>query len=213
MTDNDKNYILDPLTCLSKIALLYFMPEKSKLAIGHHVLYLQKYSWTQWIERKKNGDNRNDLSKLDIPITKAVMWYLVINPSKIDLDEEFEKTIKKITEFTIKGLLKLQQYTYQDDKAIKIILQYFINILRNALNGEWDDNICVIIEDNSSVLTDKIKENLESQTFNFIAKILSDCDNNECRDNIDTLIECAHKLLLNRDNNFVKMMKNINTIL
>ncbi len=60
MTD-DKSYIIDPLTSLCKVALLYYFPEKTKLAINHHVLSIQTYSIYQCLERKINRDSRIDI--------------------------------------------------------------------------------------------------------------------------------------------------------
>lgn len=210
---DEKSYIIDPLTCLCKIALLSFMPEKTRLAISHHVLYLQGYSYYQWLERMKNGDSRIDISNLNAPILKAIKWYIIDNPYKVQMDKETDESIKTIAKFAIKGLSKLQTSTYNNDLTIKIILQYFINILRNALDKQWDDDTCVTIEGNNYILSDKIKNNFEPHIFNSIAKILNDVNSENSQDNVVVLIECAHGLLINRDNQFVKMMKEINTIL
>ena len=210
---DDKSYIIDPLTCLCKVALLYFMPEKTRLAISHHVLYLQGYSYYQWIERMKNGDNRFDISHLNTPILKAIKWYILKGEYKVQMNYETEESIRTIARFAVKGFIKLQKSTYNDSSiAIKIILQYFINMLNNALDGEWNDDEYVMIEGNS-ILSDKIKNGFDPNTFNSIAKLLTNSDLETSKDNIEVLIDCAHGLLINMDNTFVKMMKEINTTL
>lgn len=210
MTDN-KKYIIDPLTTLCKIALLYFMPENTKLAIDYHILHIQEYNYYQWIERMKNGDNRIDLANLNSPIIKAIKWYIIENDDKVQLDELTDQSIKIITKYSIKGLIKLQ-LMYIDDISINIILQYFINLLSNALNDKWDET--KIVKDNNNVLTDKIKTNFESNIINSISKMFLDADQNETSINdVNTLAECIHKLLINRDNIFLKLMKDVNTIL
>lgn len=211
---DDKSYIIDPLTAICKVALLHFMPDKTKLAISHHVLYIQDYSYYQWIERMKNGDSRVDISNLNTPIIKAIKWYILEGQEKANLDNETADSIRIIANYTIKGLIKLQHCTYQSDPAIKIILQYFINILNNALCDEWNDLDCVKIDGYNNILSDKIKNNFEPHTINSIAKMLLDADKIEnSHDDINALIDCAHTLLINRDNVFVKMMKEINTTL
>lgn len=210
---DDKNYIIEPITCLCKIALLYFMPEKTKIAISHHVLYLQEYSYYQWLERMKNGDSRIDISNLNSPILKAIKWYILDGPDKIEMDDDTNQSIRTITNFAISGLMKLQRSTYNSDCAIKIILQYFINNLRNALNDEWKDNECIPIESGSYALSEEIKNGFEPHTINSISKMLGNANNENSADNIAVLIECAHGLLINRDTNFVKMMKKVNTTL
>lgn len=213
MTD-DKSYIIDPLTSLCKVALLHFMPEKTKLAINHHVLYVQGYSYYQWIERMKNGDSRIDISNLNIPLLKAIKWYIIEGTEKATMDEEMEESIKIITQFTIKGLIKLQNCTYHNDVAIKIILQYFINLLKNALDETWSEDTYVKMDNNNNILSDKIKYNFDANTIISISKMLSDADKMEnSLEDISALIDCAHRLLINRDTMFVKMMKDINTTL
>lgn len=211
---DDKSYIIDPLTSLCKVALLHFMAEKTRLAISHHVLYIQGYTYYQWMERMKNGDSRIDISNLNIPFVKAIKWYILDNPDKAEMDEELTESIRTITQFTIKGLTKLQSSTYYNDTAIKIILQYFINMLRDALDGVWNEDNTVKMDNHNSILSDKIKNNFEVHTINSIAKMLSDADKIESSvEDITALIDCAHKLLINRDTVFVKMMKEINTTL
>lgn len=211
---DDKTYIIDPLTAVCKVALLHFMAEKTKLAISHHVLYIQDYSYYQWIERMKNGDSRIDISNLNTPFIKAIQWYILDGPTKAHMDAETSKSIKEIASYTIKGLIKLQNYTYQSDAAIKIILQYFINMLNAALQNCWDDDECVKVENHNNILSDKIKNNFECHTINSIAKMLRDADKiDNSHEDVHALIDCAHKLLVNRDNIFVKMMKEINTVL
>ncbi|AAV50989.1 hypothetical protein [Acanthamoeba castellanii mimivirus] len=207
----DKNYIIDPLTALCKVALLHFMPDKTKLAINHHVLYIQGYSYYQWLERMKNGDSRVDISNLNMPIIKAVKWYIIDSEDKAELDSETCNNILIITKYTIKGLIKLQQ-TYCTDNAIKIILQYLINLLRDAIDNNWNDDNCVKIDNHHNILSDKIKKNFESQTISAISKILTDAERmSGSQEDVNALIDCAHKLLINRDTVFVRMMKEVNT--
>lgn len=211
---DDKNYIIDPLTCLCKIALLYFMPEKTRLAINHHVLHIQKYDYYQWIERMKNGDSRIDISMLNTPLLKAIKWYILDNPERISMEKETIDNIHVIAHYSILALQKLQNYTYHNDQAIKIILQYFVNLLRDALQNSWNDDDCIKIESHINILSDKIKTNIDVQTIISISKMMSDADKLQDRmEDASALIDCVHKLLLNRDTHFVKLMKEFNTSL
>lgn len=213
MTD-DKSYIIDPLTSLCKLALLHFMPEKTRLAINHHVLYVQGYSYYQWIERMKNGDSRIDISYLNTPLIKVVKWYILDNPEKIIMDQETTDSIRTITKYAIKGLIKMQAFTYYNDIAIKIIIQYLINMLKDALAGIWTEEDHVKSDTHTNSLASRIKNNYDVHTVNSICKILNDANSMiESPDDINALVECAHKLLVNKDSLFVKMMKEINTTL
>lgn len=245
MTDN-RNLITDPLTTLGKIALLYFMPAGTKIAIHNNILYIQSPSNLQWISRKIYGDNRMEIANLNVPIIKAIKWYILDGDEKINMDENMSDGIKIITNFAIKGLKKMQKETYMEDISIKIILQYLINILENAINDSWDEKFCVD-DNNEKILSNKIRDDYDSQIIKSISVLLSDTDNinikinellnesdkinnnnnnrrdinfqmigpninnnkiSEYKNNIYVWIECAQRLLENRDKNFVKLIEN-----
>jgi hypothetical protein len=206
-----KSIIIDPLTSICKISILYFMPIGTKLSIYHHKLGIQEYHSYQWIERIKNGDCRFDIANLNYPIFKAIKWYLLDNKEKISMDEESEKSIRIIFSFAIKGLEKMMNHTYCDDISIRIILQYLINLLTDAMEGNWNETRYIIPEF-SGILGEKIKTNFDSYTINSIAKMLLDCEKIEKFPNdVKIIVDCIHKLLINREISFSKIMKSIDT--
>jgi len=209
--NDEKNYIIDPLTALCKVALLYFMPEKTRIAIGHHVLYIQEYNCYQWIERIKNGDSRTDISNLYIPLLKIIKWYILQKKDSVKLDENTIENVNTIIKFAIKGLIKLRKSVYNSDMTVIIIIQYLINMLNTAIEGKWDDSFCIGNESDNFILSEQIKNNVDPHIINSIAKMLLDADIETSQDNINVLVECIHKLLIVRDGNFVKMMRQINT--
>ncbi len=161
----------------------------------------------------KNRDNRKDISNLNMPIIKAIQWYIVDSEERVELNDENIDDIRRITQYAIRGLEKLQNDTYHEDLTIKIILQYFINLLRSALNDEYD-NVSVIkseLEHDKNILSDKIKNNFDPNILTSIAKNFDDAEASS--NDLNAYIECVHKLLINRDMTFTKMMKEVNTIL
>lgn len=212
---DDKQYIIDPLTSLCKLALLYFMPNGTKLAIRHHVLHIQDKNCYQWIERMKNGDKRIDISNLNNPIIKAIKWYILNNPSKLEMDDTINNNIRTISEFAILGLKKLQCNTYYNDSSIKIIIQYLINLLSDALVNTWDDKNCFFTD--NSALSEKIKNNIDLMTIKSIASMLQDANtiknDIDASSNIEAFVECCKKILQSRDNAFVNLMNEVNTTL
>lgn len=242
MIDN-RNLITDPLTTLGKIALLYFMPSGTKLALYNNILYIQPPSNFQWISRKFYGDSRMEIANLNLPIIKAIKWYILDGDEKSEMDEITNESIKVITNFAVKGLKKMQKDTYVDDISIKIILQYLINILENAINNKWDEKFCVTQNNSENILTNKIKNDYDPHIIKSISVLLSDTDNinekinglinesdrinnnrrdfniqpngmdisnnkiSEYKNNIYVWIECAHRLLENRDKNFIKIIE------
>lgn len=209
--NDDKFYIVDPLTTLCKLSLLTYMPERTRLSINHHVLHIQEYNYLQWMERMKNGDNRFDVSNLNMPITKVIQWYLL---SETNIDPKIINNIKIIATYAVNGLRKLQMETYEKDKAMIIILQHFINQLSDALNNTWDENrMAKTDSDTNNIISDKIKNGYNLHTIDSIASIIQKVDNMTDQRDILVLTESAHKILMNRDEEFVKLMKEINTVL
>jgi hypothetical protein len=210
---DDKSYIIDPLTTLCKLALLNFMPEGTRLSISHHILYIQENSYMQGTLRMINRDNRKDIANLHTPLLKAIKWYILDTDEKVVFnDEKVSQSVKIIASYAIKGLKKTQTTTYSSDSCMRIIFQYFVNMLNNALNDTWSEDLIIKNHIDGSILTDTIKKNYDTQTINTIAKMLNGADQpNNVQPNINVLIECIHKLLINRDIEFTNLMKEINT--
>jgi hypothetical protein len=200
--------IIDPLTCLCKLAVLHFMPSKTRIAITNHVLHIQQYSYYQWIERKINRDSRADISYLNSPIIKYIQWYILDDT----LDPDIIRTMKNIAKYAVLGLIKLRDDTYQDDLGIRIILQYFINNIESAMD-EVLDSSQIIGVDKDNIISDDIRTDYEPDIIHSISKMLSDADNQTDKNNVNALVDCIHKLLINRDTNFVKLMEDVNTVL
>ena len=217
MASEDKSYIIDPLTTICKLALLYFLPSGTKIGIGHHVLHLQSNTYYQWAERKYNGDTRNNIANLVVPLIKVIKWYILDSSEKIKMDEELNNSIQKIIQYAIKGLVKLQSETYDSDITIYIILQHFIDLLRDAKAGIYRKESYQKFSNDKNLIADKIKNNFDPYIINSISKMLDDAgkmvgDEYLERDML-ALIDCVHKILVNRDEDFTKMMKEINTTL
>lgn len=213
----DKNYIVDPFTTLCKLALFNFLPEETKMGIGHHIVDVQKYTYFQWIVRKKNGDTWKDFSNLIVPIIKSIEWYILDGPNKVDMSDETNENMKIIANFSIGGLLKLQKTTYKNNKTIRIVLQYSMNLIRDAINDTWNEENLIEFDSYNNILSDKIKKNFDPDIINSIAKNLSDAKkiqiNDESDKNIKPFIDCVHELLSIRDEQFSTMMRLITTTL
>ena len=212
---DDKNYIIDPLTCLCKFALLDLMSDGTKISISSHVLNIQKYNQWQWLERMTNRDTRFDIANLVPSVIKAIRWYLLDdddNKEKFEMDSDLREAIVIIARHALSGLNKLKK-TYKGDYNVIINLQYFGNLIRDALEDEWNENDVIDIETNpDSTLSDKIKQNFNQQNVTMIGKMLTDATKAESsRENTESLIDCIAKLVEGMDTNFTKLMKDLTT--
>lgn len=217
MASEDKTYIIDPLTAICKLALLNFLPSGTKIGIGHHVLNLQSKTYYQWAERKYHGDTRNNIANLIIPLIKVINWYILDNGERIKMDDELKESILHISQFAIGGLTKLQKDTYDSDIAIHVILQHFIDLLRDAMNGIFRKENYQKFNNDKNLIADKVKHNFDPYIINSIAKMLDDANKMIADEYLErdmtALIDCVHKILINRDEDFTRMMKEINTTL
>ena len=73
-TDN-KNVILEPISCIIKLVLLDYKTEGTKISISNNSIDYYEPSQFQGILRNINGDGREDLHNIYNPILKAVEWY------------------------------------------------------------------------------------------------------------------------------------------
>ncbi len=124
----DDSQILDPLTCLIKLALLNFKKTGTKLSIYNNSIYFQESSFLQGPIRLYSGDNRNNLHNLGQPLLKATEWY---NPHlTINLKLIYLKAISGL-----ELLINTYKQNNGDTSLIIYTITYYKDILINVLNN------------------------------------------------------------------------------
>lgn len=185
------HYQTDPLVCLCKLAILYFMPPGTKLAFGEHTIHIQAYTCYQWLERSLSRDSRTDISLLHCPLMQAIKHYLT---------EEAGEDIRTIARYSVKGLATMRDQTYSESDSVRIVLQYYINHLQSALSGTWKEENCLSPVPPVTVLESPGYEH----TAATVARMLVDADHSDrtC-DDAKALVKCTHSLLRSRDKAFL----------
>ena len=128
ISPEDKIQIIEPLTCMMRLAILSFKPVGTKICIYDNSIYIQEPSFLQGTLRWISGDNRNDLHYLLLPITKALIkWDPIENDA-----------ITNIYKLAIKGLVKLKSgynclYT---SSLTSHSIDLYINLIKDRLNGK-----------------------------------------------------------------------------
>lgn len=142
---NDVSEILDPITTIFKLSLLYFKCEGTKISIDSNCIYFQDPGILQSITRYYNGDQRTDLHKLNNAIKKSLEWF-----SKPEYGEFIF-----IFDYVCKGMINLQkEYKFG---LTKVTLEHYITLIRTTLESQKiQDNI--IIEKNENLLYDQFKK-------------------------------------------------------
>ena len=127
--EKDKNSIIEPLICLTRLAILDFKPVGTKISIFNNKISYNEPNILQGAVRWSNGDARDDLHNVFLPLTKAPIWYDV---NKTD--------IQNIFKFAIRGLEKLKR-SYSRNSTINHSIQYYITCLRNSIKiNEQSEN-------------------------------------------------------------------------
>ncbi len=121
-----KNYVLDPLTCIVRCAILSFKPIGTKLSISQNKITFVDPNILQGTIRWTYGDKREDLHNIYNPIIKSTQWYKPSNPD-----------ILNIFVLAKKGLEKLKK-SYEENSIITHSLSLYINILDLFINSNCD---------------------------------------------------------------------------
>lgn len=116
----EKDIIIDPMICLIKLSILGFYPKGTKISISNNIITLIEPSLYQGPMRFINGDGREDLHNIYIPLIKSIEWYW----------QEDNSEIKSLFDFTIKGLHKLKT-AYNENSTINHTLNLYIDHLEN----------------------------------------------------------------------------------
>ena len=114
----EKNIIIDPFSCLTKLALLAYQKEGTKISIIENKILFNNPDCGQGFIRFLYGDNREDLHNLFNPIQKSVEWYW--DPSNNDIKYLFNKTTNG---------LKILKKSYNQYATIQHTIDYYISIL------------------------------------------------------------------------------------
>lgn len=142
--------ILDPLTTIIKISLLYFYKDGAKLRIFNNSIDIQKANNFQGILRWSYGESRDKLYNLKEPIRNCLTWF----------PHQRYPNLKIIYGFAILGLEKLKNSYSQSSKNITIhLIEYYIKIIKDHLENTNNDNINI---ENSIILNDNLQKSIKT---------------------------------------------------
>ena len=122
---NQKNLILEPISCIMKVILLQHKQEGNKFSVNNNAILFNEPSLGQGFLRSIYGDCREDLHNLYYPILRCVQWYSHEDPHFKYFYQECKK-----------GLLLLID-VYDNNSTIHHTLSHYISIIE----GNKDDNL------------------------------------------------------------------------
>ena len=134
---DDRLQVIEPLTCMMRLAILSFKPKGTKICVYENSIYIQEPSLLQGPLRWISGDNRNDLHYLLNPINKALTKW----------DPTTNESVKNIYNLAIRGLIKLK-IGYNCNNCSSLTshsIDLYINNIKDRINGQniidTDDDI------------------------------------------------------------------------
>lgn len=132
----EKNFILDPLTCIIRLSLLNFKEIGTKISISDNRITYQEPNIFQGPIRWTHGDAREDLHNLYYPIVKATQWY-----------DNKKNTI--LFKYARNGLRKLTQ-SYNRNSITSHSITHYISVIENFINNT-SEKLPEIKKNNDSV--------------------------------------------------------------
>lgn len=210
-SSSDDKQILDPLTTVIKIALLYFYDAGTKLTIYNNVITLQEPDIFQGAirtVRKNYGNSRNTLYNIKEPIINCMTWFPYSRYPEL----------KNIYEYAIRGLEKLK--SNYDGMICDSIDNYIERIKQNLKNMEEKLNSSRLEE--TVVLQDRLQADIKKiwnmdeiklidNFFTILEKRyeIKDIDNIENKDNkgVKNIINSISVFLKEKDEKIVKFLK------
>ena len=200
-TDN-KNIILEPISCIIKLILLDYKKEGTKISISNNSIDYYEPSQFQGILRNLNGDGREDLHNIYNPILKAVEWY---PPNE-------RKIYKYFYEKCIVGLNKLIT-CYEKESTISRTLELYCKILKDSLSGTNPDIENGLDEKvkSSSPLLDQIKDFWKQEEIEMIFRLLQIIEKSNDENEKNTYIENIVNTVSMKENKLSDFIKSTTT--
>ena len=181
--NNDKNFIIDPLTCMIRLAMLSFKESGTKISIIDNKIAFNDPHILQGPLRWSQGDNRDDLHNLYRPIVKALEWY--------DMKEE---NIKIIFDLSIDGIEKLKG-AYIDNSSITHSLELYrkeiLDLKNNVSKTTIDNNENVVI---NKIYMD-LKQLWNKNEINIVTNLFNEIRNTSDINSIKSLMNALDSLI------------------
>lgn len=193
-----KYFIIDPFTCMVRLAILSFKPKGTKISILDNMIKYNDPNILQGTIRWSQGDNRDDLHNLYRPITKAIEWY--------QLEDE---KIKHIFGLSSKGIENLM-FSYTGNSTVRHSLVYYKSIIDDNLKEERETIINK--EENFNKIYTELKSLWNKNEINIINDILSEMEN-KTDDEKQSLINAIDSIINIKERRVQMIIKKNTTVL
>ena len=122
---NQRNLILEPLSCILKLIILQHKQKGTKISVSNNAILFNEPSLSQGISRAIYGDCREDLHNLYYPILKCVQWYSHEDPHFQYFYQECKKGLQLLID------------VYDNNSTIHHTLSHYISIIEGKENETY----------------------------------------------------------------------------
>jgi len=151
--------LLDPVTTVSRIALLQYKPAGTKISIQNHTINYMETSIYQGTWRMFQGDQREDLKNLYKPIVACIKWW------------GDKPGVREITGEAILGIRELKK-TYSETSTIYHTLSLYQSILEKYQNKESIDHLIESALDVNDPPSEDIKSLWKQKEIEVVSTLL-----------------------------------------
>ena len=197
-TVNKNIEILDPFTTILRFCLLNYKKSGTKISIDSNKIIAQESGYLQGIIRWTNGDQRDDLHKLEIPIKLCLVWYIP------NMDSE----LKFIFKMASKGMMKLQN-SYQIGTA-RLTLQHYVNLINTCLEKEEIiSSLSNETDDKNNIIYIKLKDLWSQQQIKILHDLLKHITEEKNKTQRNCYIDATEKILDGKDKQIALLLEKI----
>jgi hypothetical protein len=163
----DKNIIIDPLSCLIKLSILKFYPVGTKISIGDNMISILDPGVLQGTFRFFKGDGREDLHNLYVPLIKSIEWFW----------KKDNKEINYLFDYAINGL-EILKASYPINSTICHTLDLYIHHLTTKKIKSFQ-NKDIIDNTNNNEIHDYLKKLWNEREIHIIIELLLEYEKNK----------------------------------
>lgn len=199
---NSNLQLLEPLTCIIRLAMLNFQENGTKIAIYNNRISSQLPNLIQGAKRWVYGNKRNELHNLYKPILISLKYY----------DRNNDADIRTIFDYAIGGLDKLTQtYSEHENDIVCHSIKLYREILSTSKKNKSSktDVESQLKEDDLTLpLYELFNELWNERQISIIASLLQEadvCEEDE-EEEKNAILEAIDKLLQVKENSSVKII-------
>jgi hypothetical protein len=200
---NSHLQLLDPLTCIIRLAMLNFQEIGTKIAIYNNRISAQLPNIIQGAKRWVYGNKRNELHNLYKPILISLKYY----------DRNNDTSISTIFNYAVGGLEKLTQtYSEHENDIVCHSIKLYKEILsttKKSQNARADVESQLSEDDITLPLYEKFNQLWNERMISIIASLLQEAEEakeTDEEDELNALLNAIDQLLQTKENSSVKLI-------